>query len=99
MRLTQIAAVTLLVLLVSTGIESYRIQKREAEGYITKAQDAVVSAWETVSTAVTSTATGLYEKVDETGVPDKIKEAYEKTADTVGYYGNILYDQVYHWFN
>ncbi|KAM4651745.1 apolipoprotein C-II [Discoglossus pictus] len=94
MKQTQVMAMCLLVLLVSTGIESYRIQKREAPNYLTQIQDFAKSSWEQVTTK----AQELVESAKNTGVDTKVKEIFEKGSSFVGTYTGILYDQVYHWF-
>ncbi|XP_073458240.1 apolipoprotein C-II [Aquarana catesbeiana] len=95
MRLTQVVAISLLVVLLSSGIESYRVHKREAEeepGILEKAQGYFQSAFGSIS----SVAEGVYDKLKETGVPDKIMEIYDQTTKKVTIYYGVLADQVYH---
>ncbi|XP_075045889.1 apolipoprotein C-II [Mixophyes fleayi] len=95
MNPTQVLAISLLLLLISTGIESYRIHKRESPTYVAQAQDLLTSAWENVSTKTQE----LTEKVRIPEVEDKIKEVYETISGSVKTYTTILYDQAYHWWN
>ncbi|XP_040183395.1 apolipoprotein C-II-like [Rana temporaria] len=95
MKLTQVVAISLLVALLSSGIESYRVHKREAEeepGILEKAQGFFQTAYSSIS----SVAEGVYDKVKETGVQDKIMEIYDQTTEKVKIYYGVLSDQVYH---
>ncbi|XP_069804336.1 apolipoprotein C-II [Dendropsophus ebraccatus] len=92
---TQLLAISLILLLISTGIESYRIQKREAPSYISQAKDMLNFAWGEVSDKTQQ----LIDKARSTGVEDKVKEYYEKGTSAVSTYFNILSDQAYHWWH
>ncbi|XP_073512102.1 apolipoprotein C-II [Phyllobates terribilis] len=94
MNRPQVLAISLLLLLISTGIESYRIQKRESPTYLSQAQDMLSSTWEQVS----GKAQELYEKAISLGVDDKVKEYYEKGTGAITTYTRILGDQAYHWW-
>ncbi|XP_073426914.1 apolipoprotein C-II [Dendrobates tinctorius] len=94
MNKTQVLAISLLLLLISTGIESYRIKKRESPTYWSQAQDILSSTWEQVS----GKAQELYEKTISLGVDEKVKEYYEKGTGAITTYTGILGDQVYHWW-
>ncbi|XP_018416838.1 PREDICTED: apolipoprotein C-II [Nanorana parkeri] len=96
MRLTQVLAISLLVVLLSSGIESFRLHKRDAaedEGILSTVQGYVNSAFSSISFA----AEGLYDKVKQTGVPDKVQEIYDQAAEKISIYAGVLSDQVYHW--
>ncbi|KAM4703047.1 apolipoprotein C-II [Rhinophrynus dorsalis] len=95
MKPTQVIAVSLLLVLLSTGIECYRIQKRETPTYLSQVQDFFASSWEQVY----SKSTELIEKVRSAGVEEKIKNMYDKGTSAVGIYSNILTDQFYHWIH
>ncbi|KAG9482109.1 hypothetical protein GDO78_011024 [Eleutherodactylus coqui] len=95
MNKTQVLAISLILLLISTGIESYRIQKREATTYFSQARDLLHSSWDQFSGKTQE----LIEKARNTGVEDKVKEIYEQGTRTVSTYVNIISDQVYHWWN
>ncbi|XP_040290075.1 apolipoprotein C-II [Bufo bufo] len=95
MNRTQVLATSLILLLIATGIESYRIQKREAPTILAQAQNVLSSAWEQVS----GKAQELIEKARSTGVDDKVKEYYEKGTSAISTYVNILSDQAYHWWH
>ncbi|XP_077313344.1 apolipoprotein C-II [Lithobates pipiens] len=95
MGLAQVVAISLLVVLLSSGIESYRVHKREAEeepGILEKAQGYLKTTLGNISFL----AAGLYDKVKETGVPDKVMEIYDQTTEKVTIYYGVLSDQVYH---
>ncbi|XP_056397952.1 apolipoprotein C-II-like [Hyla sarda] len=92
---TQLLAISLILLLISTGIESYRIQKRETSTYLSQASDVLNSAWEQVRGKTQE----LIEKAKSTGVEDKIKEYYDKGTSAVSTYFNVLSDQAYHWWH
>ncbi|KAG8567663.1 hypothetical protein GDO81_013735 [Engystomops pustulosus] len=94
MTKTQVLAISLILLLISTGIESYRIRKRESPTYLSQAQDMLSSTWEQVHGKTQE----LIEKARSTGVEEKIKEYYEKGTSAVFTYLNILSDQAYHWW-
>ncbi|CAH2319000.1 apolipo C-II [Pelobates cultripes] len=94
MNPTQVTAVSLLLLLLSTGIQSYRIQKREEPPtYLSQVQNVLSSSFEQASTK----AKELFDKVRIPAVEEKVKDAYEKTSSYVTPYLNIFYDQAYHW--
>ncbi|XP_072282387.1 apolipoprotein C-II [Pyxicephalus adspersus] len=95
MRLTQVLAVSFLVVLLCSGIESYRIQRaaEEDDNLMSKAQGYFNSVINSLSFA----AEGVYEKIKEIGVPTKIKEIYDQGAEKVTIYTGILSDQLYHW--
>ncbi|XP_075696358.1 apolipoprotein C-II [Rhinoderma darwinii] len=95
MNRRQVLSISLLLLLLSTGIESYRIQKRESPTYLTQAQDMLSTAWEQVSGKTQE----LIDKAKSTRVEDKFKEYYDKGTSAVTTYTTILYDQAYHWWH
>ncbi|KAM5131871.1 apolipoprotein C-II [Mantella aurantiaca] len=95
MRLTQVLAISLLVVLLSSGIESYRVHKRDAEEE-SSILFQVQGYFQTAIDGISSAAEGMYEKVRDTGVPDKVKEIYDQAAMKVTIYYGILSDQIYH---
>ncbi|OCT73048.1 apolipoprotein C-II [Xenopus laevis] len=92
---SQIIAVSLLLLLLSTGIESYRIHKREAPTYLSQVQDAVSYSWLQVS----NKAQDWFEAVRNHQVEEKAKEIFDKGTSAVKPYYNIFSDQLYHWWH
>ncbi|KAE8593683.1 hypothetical protein XENTR_v10019261 [Xenopus tropicalis] len=95
MKASQVIAVSLLLLLLSTGIESYRIQKRESPTYLSQIQEAVSSSWEQVA----NKAQDWFEAVRNHQVEEKAKEIYEKGTNAVKPYYNIFSDKLYHWWD
>ncbi|XP_053308688.1 apolipoprotein C-II-like [Spea bombifrons] len=92
MNKTQLTAVTLMLLILSTGIESFRIQKREATTYLSQMQDMITNSWE----QVTSRAQELIDKARNTELEKKLRDIYEKGTSAIGTYSTIAYDQMYH---
>ncbi|KAM3922130.1 apolipoprotein C-II [Leptodactylus fuscus] len=94
MNRTHVLAISLILLLISTGIESYRIQKRESPTYMSQAKDILSSTMEQVQ----GKAQELIDMARSTGVEEKVKEYYDKGTSAVSTYYHILADQAYHWW-
>ncbi|KAM8927076.1 apolipoprotein C-II [Pelodytes ibericus] len=94
MNPTQVALVSLVLLLLSTGIESYSMEEPEPPTYLSRVQDILTKSWEQVG----SKTHELVEKVRMPAVEEKIKEAYEQGTHITGTYLNIFVDQMYHWW-
>ncbi|XP_063797694.1 apolipoprotein C-II [Pseudophryne corroboree] len=95
MNPSKVLAISLVLLLISTGIESYRIQKRESPTFISQAQDLLTSAWESFS----SKTEELVQKARVPKLEDAAKEYYETITNSVKTYTNVLNDQLYHWWH
>ncbi|XP_007659067.1 apolipoprotein C-II isoform X2 [Ornithorhynchus anatinus] len=82
----------LLLLLLSSVVQAARLRREEPQTLLSRVQDTLVGYLGAVST----TARELYEKAKNTGLNEKIRDAYSKSTAAMTTYTGILTDQIYH---
>ncbi|KAK6469752.1 apolipoprotein C-II-like isoform X1 [Huso huso] len=97
----KLITVAVLLAVFCYGVESFRLQKRDAE------PTAPPSAWGNVVTDTlwdywgkgTALASGWIEDVKSWKVDEKVRNLYTESATAIETYTGILKDQIYHSWN